>query len=237
MSFCAAGFLHLGGLRTALYNYIFAKKYGGSFILRLEDTDQSRLVPGAAESIEDMLEWAGTTQLYNVLIKYLWAQQLIKWLNILIESVTVVYCVSIYSHRYNLNSFPPPGIPPDESPRRGGAAGPYLQSQRLDLYNQTALQLVESGHAYYCFCSSQRLELLKKEALRSGQTPRWVDFMITHTPDIHILLQTWMKTKSMTKIWHCCWFSVFLIVNTFVLFHCVVILHYCRNFNLLTFHN
>lgn len=56
---CAAGFLHLGGLRTALYNYIFAKKYGGSFILRLEDTDQSRLVPGAAESIEDMLEWAG----------------------------------------------------------------------------------------------------------------------------------------------------------------------------------
>ncbi|XP_047433977.1 probable glutamate--tRNA ligase, mitochondrial [Mugil cephalus] len=117
------GFLHLGGLRTALYNYIFAKKYGGKFILRLEDTDQSRLVPGAAESIEDMLEWAG--------------------------------------------------IPPDESPRRGGPLGPYLQSQRLDLYNETARQLVESGHAYYCFCSSQRLELLKKEALRSGQTPRY----------------------------------------------------------------
>lgn len=56
---CSSGFLHLGGLRTALYNYIFAKKYGGIFILRLEDTDQSRLVPGAAESIEDMLEWAG----------------------------------------------------------------------------------------------------------------------------------------------------------------------------------
>lgn len=117
------GFLHLGGLRTALYNYIFAKKYGGSFILRLEDTDQSRLVPGAAESIEDMLEWAG--------------------------------------------------IPPDESPRRGGPLGPYLQSERLDLYRQTAQQLVQSGHAYHCFCSSQRLELLKKEALRSGQTPRY----------------------------------------------------------------
>lgn len=53
------GFLHLGGLRTALYNYIFAKKHQGSFILRLEDTDQTRLVPGAAENIEDMLEWAG----------------------------------------------------------------------------------------------------------------------------------------------------------------------------------
>ena len=51
--------MHLGGLRTALYNYIFAKKHQGSFILRLEDTDQSRLVPGAAENIEDMLEWAG----------------------------------------------------------------------------------------------------------------------------------------------------------------------------------
>uniref|UniRef100_UPI0037E822CB nondiscriminating glutamyl-tRNA synthetase EARS2, mitochondrial n=1 Tax=Semicossyphus pulcher TaxID=241346 RepID=UPI0037E822CB len=117
------GFLHLGGLRTALYNYIFAKKYGGSFILRLEDTDQSRLVAGAAESIEDMLEWAG--------------------------------------------------IPPDESPRRGGSLGPYLQSQRLNLYNQTAQQLVDSNHAYHCFCSPQRLDLLKKEALRSGQTPRY----------------------------------------------------------------
>ncbi|XP_069545714.1 nondiscriminating glutamyl-tRNA synthetase EARS2, mitochondrial [Brachyistius frenatus] len=115
------GFLHLGGLRTALYNYIFAKKYGGVFILRLEDTDQSRLVPGAAGSIEDMLEWAG--------------------------------------------------VPPDESPRRGGPVGPYLQSQRLDLYHQTAQQLVDSGHAYHCFCSSRRLEILKKEALRTGQTP------------------------------------------------------------------
>ncbi|XP_026158507.1 nondiscriminating glutamyl-tRNA synthetase EARS2, mitochondrial isoform X2 [Mastacembelus armatus] len=117
------GFLHLGGLRTALYNYIFAKKYAGSFILRLEDTDQSRLVPGAAASIEDMLEWAG--------------------------------------------------IPPDESPRRGGPVGPYLQSQRLDLYSQTAQQLLKTGHAYYCFCSPQRLELLKKEALRNGETPKY----------------------------------------------------------------
>ncbi|XP_029982852.1 nondiscriminating glutamyl-tRNA synthetase EARS2, mitochondrial [Sphaeramia orbicularis] len=117
------GFLHLGGLRTALYNYIFAKKYGGSFILRLEDTDQSRLVPGAAQSIEDMLTWAG--------------------------------------------------IPPDESPQRGGPVGPYLQSHRLDLYTSTAQQLIESGHAYYCFCSQRRLELLKKEALRAGQTPRY----------------------------------------------------------------
>lgn len=116
------GFLHLGGLRTALYNYIFAKKHQGSFILRLEDTDQSRLIPGAAENIEDMLEWAG--------------------------------------------------ISPDESPRRGGPAGPYYQSQRLALYAQATETLLKSGAAYPCFCSPQRLELLKKEALRSRQTPR-----------------------------------------------------------------
>lgn len=73
------------------------------------------------------------------------------------------------------------GIPPDESPRLGGTVGPYLQSQRLDLYSQTAQQLVESDHAYYCFCSSQRLDLLKKEAFKSGQTPRWIDNMNAHT--------------------------------------------------------
>ncbi|KAI1896192.1 hypothetical protein AGOR_G00092280 [Albula goreensis] len=117
------GFLHLGGLRTALYNFIFAKKHGGTFVLRMEDTDQSRLVSGAADGIEDMLEWAG--------------------------------------------------ISPDESPRKGGIFGPYQQSQRLDLYSQAAQTLVDKGAAYHCFCSPQRLELLKKEALRSRQTPRY----------------------------------------------------------------
>ncbi|NXD15824.1 SYEM protein, partial [Nothocercus nigrocapillus] len=118
------GFLHLGGLRTALYNYIFAKKHQGRFVLRLEDTDQNRVVPGAAEGIEDMLEWAGR-------------------------------------------------IPPDESPRRGGSFGPYQQSHRLDLYKRASEELLEKGAAYRCFCSPQRLELLKKEALRRQQTPRY----------------------------------------------------------------
>ncbi|KAG8433133.1 hypothetical protein GDO86_017429 [Hymenochirus boettgeri] len=117
------GYLHLGGLRTALYNYLFAKKHGGTFILRLEDTDRSRLVAGAAQSIEDMLEWAG--------------------------------------------------IPPDESPRRGGPCAPYEQSRRLDLYHAAAKTMLDSGAAYRCFCTSQRLDLLKKEALRSRQTPRY----------------------------------------------------------------
>ncbi|XP_077462173.1 nondiscriminating glutamyl-tRNA synthetase EARS2, mitochondrial isoform X3 [Stigmatopora argus] len=65
------------------------------------------------------------------------------------------------------------GIPPDESPGRSGPLGPYSQSKRLDLYKQTASRLVESGHAYHCFCTPQRLELLKKEAMRTGQTPRY----------------------------------------------------------------
>ncbi|XP_058615385.1 probable glutamate--tRNA ligase, mitochondrial isoform X2 [Onychostoma macrolepis] len=117
------GFLHLGGLRTALYNYLLAKQRGGAFILRLEDTDRSRLTPGAADDIEDMLEWTG--------------------------------------------------IPPDESRRRGGDYGPYVQSERLHLYSQAASALLETGHAYYCFCSNQRLDLLKRAAQRSGLVPRY----------------------------------------------------------------
>ncbi|XP_038400430.1 probable glutamate--tRNA ligase, mitochondrial isoform X3 [Canis lupus familiaris] len=67
----------------------------------------------------------------------------------------------------------PTGIPPDESPRRGGPVGPYQQSQRLELYAQATKALLESGAAYPCFCSPQRLDLLKKEALRNRQTPRY----------------------------------------------------------------
>ncbi|XP_037399323.1 probable glutamate--tRNA ligase, mitochondrial isoform X2 [Pygocentrus nattereri] len=117
------GFLHLGGLRTALYNFLFAQQHAGTFILRLEDTDRSRLVPAAARDIEDQLEWAG--------------------------------------------------IPPDEGGSKGGLYGPYVQSQRLHLYSAAAVALLESGHAYRCFCTNQRLELLKREALRNGQTPRY----------------------------------------------------------------
>lgn len=66
----------------------------------------------------------------------------------------------------------PAGLPPDESPRRGGPAAPYQQSLRCDLYKKYTELLLEKGAAYHCFCTPQRLELLKKEALRSQQTPR-----------------------------------------------------------------
>ncbi|XP_066516865.1 nondiscriminating glutamyl-tRNA synthetase EARS2, mitochondrial isoform X2 [Hoplias malabaricus] len=128
------GFLHLGGLRTALYNFLFAQQHAGTFILRLEDTDRSRLVPGAAQDIEDQLEWAG--------------------------------------------------IVPDEGGSKGGVYGPYVQSQRLHLYAVAVKELLNSGHAYHCFCTNQRLELLKREALRNGQTPRYDNRCRSLHPDL-----------------------------------------------------
>ena len=107
------GYLHVGGLRTALYNYLLAKKHHGAFILRIEDTDQSRKMDGAMENLISTLQWAGVVV--------------------------------------------------DEGPGAPGAAGPYIQSQRLALYKEHALRLIEQGDAYYCFCTSARLEKLREE--------------------------------------------------------------------------
>ncbi len=107
------GFLHLGGLRTALYDYLFARHTGGKFILRIEDTDRSRLVPGAIEN--------------------------------LIESLRGL------------------GLDIDEGPFTGGEFGPYVQSERLDLYHREAARLLDSGHAYPCFCSSETLTKMREE--------------------------------------------------------------------------
>jgi len=117
------GQLHLGGLRTAIYNYLFAKAHKGQFILRIEDTDQSRLVPGAAERLETILKWSG--------------------------------------------------IHPDESPLVGGEYGPYFQSHRLNIYSKFASDLIDKGHAYRCFCTEKRLELLKREATRTRQPNKY----------------------------------------------------------------
>jgi glutamyl-tRNA synthetase len=105
------GGLHLGGVRTVLYNYLFAKKLGGDFILRIEDTDQSRYVPGAEEYIYDTLTWCG--------------------------------------------------LEPDESPRHGGAYGPYRQSERKESYRKYAEELVVKGHAYYAFDTTEELDAMR----------------------------------------------------------------------------
>ena len=114
------GPLHIGGLRTALFNYLFAKKHGGAFILRIEDTDQTRYVPGAEEYIQDSLEWCG--------------------------------------------------LIPDEGPRQGGGFGPYRQSERKSRYQQYALQLVETGHAYYAFDTPAELDKLRNDYESRGAT-------------------------------------------------------------------
>lgn len=104
------GYMHIGGVRTALYSFLYAKKKNGKFILRIEDTDQGRYVEGAVEIIYRTLRETG-----------------------------IMY---------------------DEGPDVGGDYGPYIQSQRKNEYLHYAQQLVESGHAYYCFCSEERLASL-----------------------------------------------------------------------------
>lgn len=108
------GFMHVGNLRTALYEYLVAKSQGGKFVLRIEDTDRERLVEGAENVIYKTLEQVGLTH--------------------------------------------------DEGPDIGGEYGPYVQSQRKDLYKPYAEQLVREGKAYYCFCTKERLESLHNEA-------------------------------------------------------------------------
>lgn len=107
------GLQHIGGVRTALFNYFFAKANGGKFILRVEDTDRTRYSDESLQDLYDTLDWLG-----------------IKW---------------------------------DEGPVVGGPYGPYIQSERFDIYQKYAKMLVEKGMAYYCFCTSERLENLRKE--------------------------------------------------------------------------
>ncbi|MFC1978584.1 glutamate--tRNA ligase [Chloroflexota bacterium] len=117
------GIPHIGNMRTALFDWLYARHTGGKFILRIEDTDQTRKVDGAEEKIYESLEWLG-----------------LDW---------------------------------DEGPDIGGGYGPYRQSQRLDLYQSAAKRLVEQGHAYYCYCSSERLTEMRAEQSKRKEPPRY----------------------------------------------------------------
>ncbi len=114
------GPLHIGGVRTALFNYLFAKKNKGVFYLRIEDTDQNRLVEGAEKYILDTLEWLG--------------------------------------------------ISPDETVGKNEKFGPYRQSERKDLYERYAKQLIDSGWAYYAFDSTEVLDAHRKDHEEKGKT-------------------------------------------------------------------
>lgn len=114
------GYMHVGNLRSALYAYLFARKSKGSFVLRVEDTDQERYVPEALSVIFDTL-----------------------------RETEIIY---------------------DEGPDKDGGYGPYVQSERRELYRQYAQKLVESGAAYYCFCTPEELEARRTEAEEKGET-------------------------------------------------------------------
>ncbi|MDT7943586.1 MAG: glutamate--tRNA ligase [Dehalococcoidia bacterium] len=120
---------HVGNLRTALFNWLFARHHGGVFILRIEDTDRERQVPGAVEAIMDALLWLGLS----------WDE----------------------------------GPHPQDPSRDVGPFGPYVQSRRLELYQRHARLLVEAGHAYYCYCSPERLERVRQEMMRRRLPPRY----------------------------------------------------------------
>jgi glutamyl-tRNA synthetase len=113
------GYLHVGGARTALFNWLFARQHNGAFILRIEDTDRKRYEPEAVGNILESLRWLG-----------------LEW---------------------------------DEGPEVGGDYGPYYQSQRLDIYQNYAQQLIDSGHAYRCYCSPERLAQVREEQRRRGE--------------------------------------------------------------------
>ena len=115
------GYPHVGNIRSALFAWLFARHHGGSFIIRIEDTDVARKVEGAVEAILDSLRWLG-----------------LDW---------------------------------DEGPEVGGRYSPYIQSERLELYREAAHRLVAQGDAYYCYCSSQRLEEMRTEQMRRKQPP------------------------------------------------------------------
>lgn len=117
------GFLHIGSLRTALYNFLYARHHGGVCILRIEDTDRTRFVEGAIEEQIASLAWAGVTF--------------------------------------------------DEGPHVGGNYGPYVQSERFDLYRKYGMQLVETGHAYYAFDTSEELDAMRVRQQAAGIAPKY----------------------------------------------------------------
>jgi nondiscriminating glutamyl-tRNA synthetase len=124
------GYLHVGGLRTALYAYLVAKQTGGQFLLRIEDTDREREVAGAVEQILKSLRWAGMDPDEGVVLE-------------------------------------------GETVGQKGTKGPYVQSQRLDMYKQYAEQLLKDGHAYRCFCTPQRLEQMRTDQSAAKQAPMY----------------------------------------------------------------
>ena len=125
------GFVHIGSLRTALYNYLFAKRNGGTYVLRVEDTDRTRLVDGAIENMLQAMRWAGVESDEGVVLDK------------------------------------------DGNVTQKGEFGPYIQSERLDIYKEHIQTLLDEGKAYHCFCSKERLDQVREEQKAKGLTPKY----------------------------------------------------------------
>lgn len=115
------GYVHVGSVRTALYNYLFAKKFGGDFLLRIEDTDRTRFVEGALEYLLKTFDILGLNADEGVIIEK------------------------------------------DGKVVQKGDFGPYIQSERLEMYQKYAQELIKNDYAYYCFCSQERLQQVREE--------------------------------------------------------------------------
>ncbi len=124
------GFMHIGTLRTVLYDYFFARQNGGKLVLRVEDTDQSREVGGAVENLLRVLDWSG-----------------------------IVHDEG-------------PFLVSDRIEERGDY-GPYTQSKRLSIYQKYVGQLIDAGHAYYCFCTVERLDTMRQKQQKMKQPPMY----------------------------------------------------------------
>jgi len=109
------GYLHIGGARTALFNYLFARQAGGEFVLRIEDTDQARSTEASVQAIFDGMDWLG--------LDY------------------------------------------DE--------GPFFQTKRFDRYREIVKSLIDTGHAYYCYCTPEELNEMREQAQKAKQKPRY----------------------------------------------------------------
>lgn len=127
------GELHIGTLRTLLYDYALAKKYNGQFIFRLEDTDQKRYVEGSEKRLLETIKDYG-----------------LSW---------------------------------DEGPDIGGPYAPYIQTERLEIYQKHIKELLEKGFAYYCFCTQERLDNLRATQKATKQLPRYDQHCLNLPPE------------------------------------------------------
>ncbi len=151
------GYVHIGSLRTALYCYLFAKKTGGDFILKIEDTDQKRYVEGSVESLIKSLNWLGLNWNEGVFLDEM-----------------------IFEKSNGIKSKTYPAV------LEVGDFGPYVQSEKLEIYKKYVDQLVKDGHAYYCFCEPERLEKMRNDLIAEKKAPMYDRYCLHNVSEENI---------------------------------------------------